>query len=52
MTLLDYNERLRNTEMGTASFELVKLQDDATLKDCVAPVLRDGKQRGELRFDL
>jgi Ca2+-dependent lipid-binding protein len=33
-------------------FELQKLADDATQEDVVVKVLKDGKDRGELHFDV
>lgn len=38
--------------MAAASFDLSKLLDDATQEGIVAPLLKDGKDRGELRFDV
>lgn len=33
-------------------FELSKLEEDATQEDLEAPILKDGKTRGDLRFDV
>jgi Ca2+-dependent lipid-binding protein len=52
MDVMDYNEHRKDSELGSATFELDKLQEDATLEGIVAPVIRDGKSRGELRFDV
>jgi len=38
--------------MGTASFGLDVLEQDATQEDILCPILKDGKNRGELRFDV
>ncbi|TFK57601.1 tricalbin [Heliocybe sulcata] len=51
-TVFDYNDHRKNTEMGSATFDLTKLQEDATLENLEAEVLKDGKEKGTLRFDL
>lgn len=38
--------------MGVASFELSKLIEDATLEDLIAPILINGKNAGDIKFDL
>lgn len=38
--------------MGDSSFELSRLHDDAEQEGVVSPILKDGKERGELRYDL
>lgn len=38
--------------MGFATFDLAKLRDDASWEGLEAPVLKDGKERGTLRFDV
>lgn len=50
--LWDYNDHRKNSVLGYASFELQKLMEDATLEGIEAPVLKDGKDRGVLRFDM
>jgi Ca2+-dependent lipid-binding protein len=52
LTIMDYNEFRKDTEIGTTLFELAKLNEDATHDDLSTPILKDGKQRGELRFDV
>ncbi|EPQ61056.1 tricalbin [Gloeophyllum trabeum ATCC 11539] len=52
LSVFDYNEHRKNTELGAASFDLSKLQEDATLENLEVEVLKDGKERGMLRFDL
>jgi Ca2+-dependent lipid-binding protein len=49
---MDYNEFRKDTEIGATAFELAKLNEDATQDDLSFPILKDGKQRGELRFDV
>jgi Ca2+-dependent lipid-binding protein len=49
---MDFNELLRDTEVGSTVFELAKLDEDATQENLSPPILKDGKQRGELRFDV
>ncbi|KAH9081855.1 tricalbin [Lactarius deliciosus] len=52
LTVMDYNEHRKDTELGTSIFELSKLEEDATQEDLSLPLLKDGKERGELRFDV
>ncbi|TFY83046.1 hypothetical protein EWM64_g967 [Hericium alpestre] len=52
LTLYDFNEHRKDTELGAALFEFSKLEEDATQEDLAMPVLKDGKDRGELRFDV
>ena len=52
LSLYDYNDHRKHSHMGDASFELAKLQEDATLEGLSVPILKDGKDRGEMRFDL
>lgn len=50
--LWDYNDHRKDTLLGSASFELSTLQEDANQEDLTSPVLKDGKNRGELRYDI
>ena len=52
MSIMDYNDHRKDFNMGTASFDLSKLQEDATLEGLESKILKDGKERGEIRFDL
>lgn len=52
LKIMDYNEFRKDTEIGATIFELAKLKEDATQEDLSHPILKDGKQRGELRFDV
>ncbi|KAG5220503.1 transmembrane protein [Salix suchowensis] len=47
----DYNDHRRDTLLGVANFDLSKLIEDATQEGIVASILKDGKDRGDLRFD-
>jgi Ca2+-dependent lipid-binding protein len=51
LNLYDYNEHTKNTLLGSASFDLAVLAHDAIQEGLELPVLRDGKNRGDLRFD-
>jgi Ca2+-dependent lipid-binding protein len=50
--LLDFNEHRKNTALGSVTFPLSKLLDDQTQEDIVSPILQEGKDNGELRFDV
>lgn len=52
MTILDHNEHRKDSSLGSTSFQLQKLLEDATQENIKMPVLKDGKDRGELLFDL
>lgn len=49
---MDYNDHRQNSLMGTVSFPLDVLEQDATQEDLVRPILKDGKDRGELHFEV
>jgi Ca2+-dependent lipid-binding protein len=49
---MDYNDHRQNSLLGSASFALDVLEQDATQEDISRPMLKEGKERGELRFDV
>lgn len=51
-TVFDYNERRKDTSLGAAIFELNKLNEDATFEGVELPILKDGRDRGQIRFDI
>ena len=51
LTVFDYNDHRKNSELGFATFEMAKLKEDATQEGVELPVLKDGKDRGNIRFD-
>ncbi|RDB28789.1 Uncharacterized protein PYUK71.03c [Hypsizygus marmoreus] len=52
LNLWDYNDHRKNTLMSSVAFELSKLAEDATQEDIQSTLLKDGKERGELRYDV
>ncbi|KAI0344135.1 tricalbin [Trametopsis cervina] len=52
LTVLDFNDHRKDFEMGFASFELAKLREDASHEGVEAPIFKDGKDKGILRFDV
>ncbi|KAG0700683.1 C2 domain-containing protein [Suillus ampliporus] len=52
LSLLDYNEHRKDTPLGAATFELQKLLEDATQEGLEIPVLKDGKDKGIVRFNI
>ena len=52
LNVMDYNDHRQNTLLGSASFGLDVLEQDATQEDISRPILKDGKDRGELRFEV
>ncbi|KAG6910551.1 hypothetical protein DXG01_009501 [Tephrocybe rancida] len=52
LNLWDYNDHRKDFLMGSSTFELSKLLEDATQEDIHSPILKDGKERGELSYDV
>jgi hypothetical protein len=52
LSVFDYNEHLKDTMLGSATFDMAALEQDATHEGIVSPILRDGKEKGNLRFDV
>jgi Ca2+-dependent lipid-binding protein len=49
---MDYNDHRPDGDMGTVTFELGQLAQDAIKEGNETPILKDGKERGVLRYDL
>lgn len=52
LSLFDYNDHRKNALLGASTFELSQLQEDAIREGIASPILKDGKERGELRYDV
>ncbi|KAF9568534.1 tricalbin [Agrocybe pediades] len=52
LSVYDFNDHRKNTLMGSATFDFAKLVEDATQEGLVSPLLKEGKERGELRYDV
>lgn len=52
LSLYDYNDHRKNTLLGSTTFTLAKLGEDATMEGQEEPILKDGKTRGTMRFDV
>jgi len=52
LNLWDYNDHRKNALLSSATFELSKLLEDATQENIRSPLLKDGRDRGELRYDV
>jgi Ca2+-dependent lipid-binding protein len=52
LSIFDWNEHRKNTPLGAVSFELAPLLQDATHEGIDQPILKDGKERGQLKFDI
>lgn len=52
LNVMDYNDHRKNTLIGTAAFDLSKLLEDASQEAVERPILKDGKDKGMLRFDV
>ena len=49
---MDHNDHRNDSELGSATFDLSSLVEDAVKEGVEAKILKDGKERGTLRFDL
>ncbi|KAJ6575507.1 C2 domain-containing protein [Mycena sp. CBHHK59/15] len=52
LSVYDYNDHRKNVLLSSASFELAQLQEDATHEGIESTLLKDGKDRGTLRYDI
>ncbi|KAJ7169501.1 C2 domain-containing protein [Mycena filopes] len=52
LSLYDYNDHRKNALLSSTSFELAQLQDDATREGIESSLIKDGKERGILRYDI
>lgn len=52
LTVMDYNDRRKDTLIGSMSFELSLLIQDDTRKGIVSTILREGKCCGELVYSV
>lgn len=52
LSVWDYNDHRKNTELGELLFDLNKLAEDAVQEGIEQPILKDGKERGILRYDV
>ena len=50
--VLNVMDHRHSTLLGSASFDLDVLEQDAIQEDISRPILKDGKDRGELRFEV
>ncbi|KAF8640747.1 hypothetical protein AX17_000398 [Amanita inopinata Kibby_2008] len=50
--LFDYNEHRKDSLLGSATFKLQQLLEDATQDAIASQLLKDGKEKGELRYDV
>jgi Ca2+-dependent lipid-binding protein len=52
LSLFDYNDHRKDTPLGATTFDLEGLLEDATREGLELPVLKDGKDRGLMRFNV
>jgi Ca2+-dependent lipid-binding protein len=52
LNVYDYNDHRKDTKLGAVNFPLSKLVEDQTHEDIVSAILHDGKDHGELRYDI
>ena len=50
--LMDFNDHRKDTALGSVTFSLSMLLEDQTHEDIVSPIKQDGKDNGELRYDV
>ncbi|CED82008.1 Ca2-dependent lipid-binding protein CLB1/vesicle protein vp115/Granuphilin A, contains C2 domain [Phaffia rhodozyma] len=51
LNVFDYNEHRKDNDLGVVDFDLSKLKEDSTMEAISMNVLREGRPRGQLRFD-
>ncbi|KAJ7462762.1 C2 domain-containing protein [Mycena galericulata] len=52
LSLYDYNDHRKNALLSSTSFELASLADDAVREGIEGTLLKDGKERGILRYGV
>ncbi|THH27082.1 hypothetical protein EUX98_g7106 [Antrodiella citrinella] len=52
LNVMDFNDHRKNSHIGAATFDLSKLLEDATQEALEYHILKDGKEKGILRFDV
>lgn len=52
LNLYDFNDHRKDTLLGTTTFELAQLQEEAVHEGLTSQLLKDGKDRGELKYDI
>jgi Ca2+-dependent lipid-binding protein len=52
LSVWDYNDHRKNTLLSSTTFELAGLAEDSTRENIVSHLLSDGKERGELKYDI
>lgn len=52
LTVWDYNEHRKDGELGVVNWDLAKLQEDSSQEGLIEKVFLDGKDRGDLKFDV
>ena len=52
LSVFDYNDHRKDSELGFATFDLSKLREDAVHEGLEDVIRKDGKDKGVLRFDV
>lgn len=52
LTVFDYNEHRKDSELGKAAIDLTGLQDNSEQEGKLATLMREGKDRGQISYDL
>ncbi|KAG8983790.1 hypothetical protein FRB95_008982 [Tulasnella sp. JGI-2019a] len=52
LTAFDHNDHRKDTELGATIFDLHTLTENATQERVIKDILKDGKERGQLEFDI
>ncbi|KAF5356241.1 hypothetical protein D9756_004179 [Leucocoprinus leucothites] len=52
LNLWDFNDHRKDTLLGAGTFDMNQLVADSSHEGIVSPLLKDGKERGELRYDV
>ena len=52
LDLYDYNEHRSHSKLSSATFELSTLEEDSVQEGVTTTLLKEGKERGELHYDV
>ncbi|KAJ3567153.1 hypothetical protein NP233_g6551 [Leucocoprinus birnbaumii] len=52
LNLWDFNDHRKDSLLGAATFDMNQLADDSSREGIVSTLLKDGKERGELKYDI
>ncbi|KZT58286.1 tricalbin [Calocera cornea HHB12733] len=52
LNIMDYNEHRKDMQLGTVTWPMDTLEQDAEQDEIVGKIMRDGREMGEIQFDV